>query len=79
MMTLTIPDTMEQQLKTIAQAKQMTLSQFALALLQKALQQQLDESKSVSCFDLMKEGFGCIDDAPSDLSVNKDYFAGYGQ
>jgi hypothetical protein len=79
MMTLSIPDTMEQQLKAIAQAKQMSFSQFTLALLQKALQQQLDESKPVSCFDLMADGLGCIDDAPSDLSVNKDYFAGYGQ
>jgi hypothetical protein len=77
MMTLSIPDTMEQQLKTIAQAKQMSFSQFTLALLQKALQQQLEEPESVSCFDLMEDGLGYIDDAPSDLSVNKDYFAGF--
>ena len=51
----------------------MALSEFVLSLLQKALKQQEEESKTLSCFDLMQDGLGCIEDAPSDLSVNKDY------
>jgi hypothetical protein len=79
MMTLSIPDDLERQLKIVAQNKQLTLSEYALSLLKNALKQQADESETLSCFDLMQNGLGCIENAPSDLSVNKDYFRGYGQ
>ena len=79
MMTLSIPDDLEQQLKMVAKNKQLTLSEYALSLLKHALTQQEQESEIVSCFDLMQNGLGCIENAPSDLSVNKDYFIGYGQ
>lgn len=79
MMTLSIPDDLAQQLNIVAQNKQVTLSEYALSLLKHALKQQEDESEIVSCFDLMQNGLGCIDNAPSDLSINKDYLKGYGQ
>lgn len=78
MMTLNIPDDIEQQLKIIANNKQLALSEFVLSLLTTALKQQ-EEAETVSCFDLMQDGLGCIDDAPSDLSVNKNYLSGYGK
>ncbi len=79
MMTLTIPDDIEQQLKVAAKNKHLSLSDFVLSLLQNAVKQQENETETVSCFDLMKDSLGCIEDAPSDLSVNKSYFSGYGQ
>jgi hypothetical protein len=78
MMTLNIPDDIEQQLKIIANNKQLVLSEFVLSLLTTALKQQ-EENETVSCFDLMQDGLGCIDDAPIDLSVNKSYLSGYGK
>ena len=79
MMTLNIPDDIEQQLKVIANNKQLALSEFVLSLLTTALKQQEEETEIVSCFDLMQDGLGCIDDAPSDWSVNKSYLSGYGK
>ncbi|MFI3220686.1 MAG: hypothetical protein QX189_16445 [Methylococcales bacterium] len=79
MMTLNIPDDIEQQLKIIANNKQLAVSEFVLSLLTTALKQQEEETETVSCFDLMQDGLGCIDDAPSDLSVNKSYLSGYGK
>ncbi|MSP27393.1 MAG: hypothetical protein EXR80_02855 [Methylococcales bacterium] len=78
MMTLNIPDDIEQQLKIIANNKQLAVSEFVLSLLTTALKQQ-EKIETVSCFDLMQDGLGCIDDAPSDLSVNKNYLSGYGK
>lgn len=78
-MTLSIPDDIEQQLKIASKNKHMALSEFVLSLLTTALKQQQEEAETVSCFDLMQDGLGCIDDAPSDLSVNKSYLSGYGK
>jgi hypothetical protein len=44
MMTLTIPDEIEQQLKTAAKNSQMTPTEFVLALLQNAMKQKESES-----------------------------------
>ncbi|MDD5272998.1 MAG: hypothetical protein PHU14_09795 [Methylovulum sp.] len=78
MMTLTIPDDVGQELKIMADNSHMTPNDFIVSLLQTAFKQQ-EANADRSCFDLMQDGLGCIDDAPSDLSVNKRYFAGYGQ
>jgi hypothetical protein len=61
MMTLSIPDDLEKQLKIVAQNKQLTLSEYALSLLKNALKQQEEESETLSCFDLMQDSLGCID------------------
>ncbi len=37
-----------------------------------------EETKPVSCLDLMKDYIGCVKDAPKDLSTNKTYFEGFG-
>lgn len=78
MMTLTIPDDVGQELKIMAENSQMTPSDFIVSLLQTAFKQQ-QANAGESCFDLMRDGLGCLDDAPSDLSVNKRYFDDYGQ
>ncbi|POZ53671.1 hypothetical protein [Methylovulum psychrotolerans] len=78
MMTLTIPDDVEQELKMMAENSQMTPSDFIVSLLQTAFKQQ-QANAGGSCFDVMQDGLGCIDDAPRDLSVNKRYLDGYGQ
>jgi len=44
MMTLTIPDEIEQQLKTAAKNSKMTPTEFVLALLQNAMKQKESES-----------------------------------
>jgi len=36
------------------------------------------EENEVSCLDLMREGIGCIEDAPADLSTNPAHLSGYG-
>jgi hypothetical protein len=41
--------------------------------------QQYKKETAVSYFDLMQNGLGCIEDAPADLSTNKNYFEGYGK
>lgn len=41
--------------------------------------QQYKKETVVSCFDLMQNGLGCIEDAPADLFTNKSYFDGYGK
>jgi hypothetical protein len=79
MMTLTIPDDIERQLKVIAQQSHLTPAELVLSLLKNAVSQPVNEPTPVSCFDLMQEGLGCIEDAPGDLSVNKRHFEGYGQ
>ncbi len=79
MMTLTIPDDIEQQLKIAAENNHVTTTEFVLSLLKSAVNQPENNSPIVSCFDLMKEILGCIEDAPNDLSVNKSYFEGYGK
>lgn len=39
----------------------------------------LNTEKNLSCFDLIQEDIGIIENAPSDLSTNPNYLAGYGQ
>ena len=78
MMTLTIPDDVEHELNIVAKNSQMTPTDFVFSLLQNAFKQQKTES-TVSCFDLMQKGLGCIEDVPPDLSTNKRYFEGYGK
>ena len=79
MMNLTIPDELEQQLKIVAEHNHVSPTDFILSLLRDVIKQSDNNQPIISCFDLMQDGLGCIEDAPSDLSTNKKYFEGYGK
>jgi hypothetical protein len=75
MTTITIDDEMINELVAVSHFK--NAQEAVIKILADYLQQYKKES-TASCFDLMQNGLGCIEDAPADLSTNKSYFEGYG-
>ncbi len=76
MVTITINDEMINELVAVSHSK--NAQEAVIEIIADYLQQYKKET-AVSCFDLMQNGLGCIDDVPTDLSTNKSYFEGYGK
>lgn len=80
-LTLKLSKALDAQLTTTAKLRRASKTAIARAALQEYLaRQNAGNSKPLTVGDLVGHLAGCIDvDGPTDLSINKKYFEGFGE
>jgi Arc/MetJ-type ribon-helix-helix transcriptional regulator len=71
-----LPPHLDAQLKTAAEKKRVSKSQYIRDLLEAGLKK---EKIKPSLYDLMKDGLGCFDSGKTDRATNPKYMKGFGK
>jgi len=80
--TLELNDSLFARLLTASKARNLPPAELARETLEHTLAAAPplpEEDDGLSAYDLMKDGFGCVDSGLGDLSTNPKYLEGFGR
>ena len=81
-LTLELNDSLFARLLTASKARNLPPAELARETLERtlvAVQPLPEDDDGPSAYDLMKDGFGCVDSGLTDLATNPKHMEGFGQ
>jgi hypothetical protein len=80
-LTLELPEALFTRLQAASAARHIPPAQLACETLDKALPQAAAGTgdEAPSAYDMMKEGFGCVDSGVNDLATHPRHMEGFGR
>ena len=80
-LTIELSDELAARLAAASEREHLPPAEIVQAALERTLPAPLPEPSAdePSLYDLMKDGFGCVDSGVSDLATNPKYMKGYGR
>jgi hypothetical protein len=80
-LTIELPDELAARLAAASEQQHVPPAKLVQEALEKALPDSAGEVRSdePSLYDVMKDGFGCVDSGVTDLATNPKYMEGYGR